>query len=155
MLQIETPFPNPGSTALFDGFRWRVMRHNADGTALLSREGDRASFNRTAPVADLVDPAVEDLRLDGATLSHADARRALWIARRLRRLNEVSIADLDFWMRADAVLGQVPVCDDRAHIARLLRQLGWARTSVQHGGGAMRIIYARAPHARAARGEAA
>lgn len=69
MLAHETTFPFPGSKALLDGFLWTIFRHHADGTALLLREGVAASLTRTAPLADLTDPACRIARRSDADLA--------------------------------------------------------------------------------------
>jgi hypothetical protein len=133
MLQIETPFPNPGSIALHCGQSWRVMQHIDGGLALLSLIGSASGRYRRAPLDELIDPAEaeENAALPFTDREEADRRRALWIARYARDKNEVSLIDLNLDLDSAAREGKVPVCHDRAHLARLLRKLGWQRRRVE------------------------
>lgn len=62
MLAYETAFPFSGSTAYLKptGLQVRIIQHRRDGTALIQHtdlalnDAERASGNRTVPIADLV-----------------------------------------------------------------------------------------------------
>ncbi|AMK19358.1 hypothetical protein [Sphingobium sp. MI1205] len=129
MLQVETEFPNPGSIALFNGLRWRVLSHAADGTAHIAREGVAASLSRRAAIDELVDPKAAD---DNALIALTDASEAgkrigLFIARQLRDANEITLADLRRDLSEAAREGRVPAPRDNFQIAMLLRKLGWRK----------------------------
>jgi len=106
MLQNEPKFPFPGSTAIHAGQNFRVLRHHADGTALLSEQGTtRASGQRTVPIVDLLDPKIAE---ENASLAFKDeeaatARIALHTAKILRSVNQVALRDLGLKARAPAL----------------------------------------------------
>lgn len=129
MLKVASTFPFPGSTAMLDGLRFRVQRHHADGTALLTRDGEGSSFQRTEAVADLLDPAEADRNamLSLERSSEADTRIALWLARALRDRNEVPLRTIYRDAAAAAALGHLPEPRDNRHVAAILRQMGWAK----------------------------
>lgn len=145
MLSIASEFPFPGSTALLEGLRFRVIRHHADGTALLTRDGAGSSFQRTEPIADLLDPAEADLNaaLSLERSTEADARIALWIARHLASRNEVALGDLHRDAVNEARIGKLPEPRDNRHISALLRQLGWAKRGWTGFGYARSPLYVR------------
>lgn len=145
MLPTATSFPYPGSIALFDGLRWRVMRHHADGTALIGRDGDGSSFTRTAPIEELFDPAEADRNalLSMGRTSEGDTRIALWIARRLAHRNEIGLGILHRDAQAAARAGTIPTPQDNRHISHLLRQLGWAKRGYTGAGYDRSPLYVR------------
>lgn len=83
----QTPFPYPGSAALLaDGKLWRVERHNADGTIVVSLPGNPgASGRRTCDPAELADPGS---RIAG----REDAALALRLASALRQHDSITTA---------------------------------------------------------------
>jgi hypothetical protein len=141
MLQIETPFPNPGSIAMLDGARVRVLQLMPGGSAFVSPL-DGIGHTRRCAKADLVDAAEADRNavLPFTDREEADKRRALWIARHLRDANMVALSDLHAAMFNAAAAGAVPACHDRRHLSALLRKLGWAKTGISDFGVS---IYAR------------
>ena len=128
MLQAHAQFPFPGSTALFDGLRWRIHQLFGD-TALITREGTAASLSRRAPVADLVDPADADTNAIIALtdVSAATKRIALFTAGHLRPVNEVALYQLGRDLTEAARLGRIPQYQDNSHLARVMRSLGWRK----------------------------
>ena len=145
MLQVETEFPNPGSIALFDGLRWRVLSHNADGTVLIMREGVAASLSRRAAIDELVDPKAAD---DNALIALTDASEAgkrigLFIARRLRDCNQVALADLRRDLAEAAREGRIPTPRDNVQIATLLRKLDWRKSGMIGEGFNRTSLYVR------------
>lgn len=145
MLKVASIFPFPGSTAMLDGLRFRVQRHHADGTALLTRDGHGSSFQRTEKVADLIDPAEADrnaaLSLERST--ECDTRIALWLARTLRDRNEVPLGDLYRDAVAAAQRGELPEPRDNRHVSFILRALGWAKRGWTGFGYARCPLYVR------------
>lgn len=129
MLQVENTFPYPGSIALLNGLRWRVLSHAADGTALLSRIGPNTVLTRRAEIDELVDPKVAD---DNALIvlsdwTEAGKRVGLFMARMLRDKNEVALAALRRDLAKAAHDGRIPRTRDDYQIATLLRTLGWRK----------------------------
>lgn len=128
MLQAHAPFPYPGSTALFDGLRWRIHQLFGD-TALITREGTAASLSRRAPVAELVDPVEADQNALMALqdVSAATKRIALFTAGHLRTVNDVALYRLGRDLTEAARLGRIPQYQDNSHLARVMRSLGWRK----------------------------
>lgn len=128
MLQVQTPFPFPGSIALFLGLRWRVQQHIGD-QALITREGTAASLARRAPIDDLVDPEQADANalIALTDVSEATARIALYTARHLAHVNEVALYDLGRHLADAAQEGRIPRYTDNSHLVRVMRRLGWRK----------------------------
>lgn len=128
MLQLRTEFPLPGSIALFEGLRWRIWQH-AGADALIAREGPNAALTRRAPLDELVDPVVADHNalLPLTDISEATKRIALFTAKLLRDANDVGLYDLGQKLRQHADAGRIPLFTDNAHLARIMRTLGWRK----------------------------
>lgn len=152
MLQNEPKFPFPGSTAIYAGQNFRVLRHHADGTALLSEQGTtRASGQRTVPIVDLLDPKIAE---ENASLAFRDeeaatARIALHTARILRTVNQVALRDLGLNLRAAAHQGHVPLFRDNSHLVRIMRKLGWKKDGYTGEGYERSPLYRRVADAQA------
>ena len=56
MLKIPTEFPQPGSYALLDGVRVRIISHRDAGDALVSLSKVGESITRTVPISRLKAP---------------------------------------------------------------------------------------------------
>lgn len=164
MLNVPAEFPWPGSIALFHGLRWKVQRHHNDGTALILRaplpgQTASASLTRTAPVADLVDPADADRNaalsvaaLTSADKAEADTRIALWLTRRLAHLNEISLGQINRETRKAALEGLIPLPRDNVHLSGLLRRLGWHKNGWTGTGWERSALYTRTDPAKATAG---
>lgn len=152
MLQVEPQFPYPGSTAIYAGSHFRVLRHHADGTALLSEQGStRASGQRTVPIVDLLDPKVaeENASLAFKDEAEATARIALHVARILREVNQVALRDLGLNLRAAAHQGHVPLFRDNSHLVRIMRKLGWKKDGYAGEGYERSPLYRRVTETQA------
>lgn len=149
MLHTPTPFPAPGSKAMFDGLIWTVQRWNADNTATISRDGEGASLRRDALVTELVDPAIAEENIDLALSDHSEAaaRIGLRIAHLLKDVNEVRLADLRRSLNEQARLGYCPQPADNIQIAGLLRRLGWKKQGMARVAIGATPLYARVRHA--------
>lgn len=145
MLQVENTFPFPGSVALLQSLRWRVLSHAADETALLSRIGPNTALTRRAPIGDLVDPKVadENAMIALTDASEAGARIGLFIARQLRDTNEIAMATLRRQLAEAAREGRVPDPRDNFQIAMLLRRLGWHKAGYVQDGDGLTARYVR------------
>lgn len=140
MLSVDTPFPCPGSMALHDGHAWRVHSHNADGSATLFRDTARGSFNRRAPIGELVDPALAHVDQTGLD---APQRAALsWLARQLGSATRVVFEDLRAQNWTDASCGLTALVSPQ-QLAGLLRRLGWQRRERLRHYGEVRTIWER------------
>lgn len=142
--QVETPFPFPGSIALFLGLRWRVHQH-VGNQALITREGIAASLARRAPIAELVDPTEADANalIALTDVSEATARIALYTAALLRDTNEVALHDLGGRLHTAAQEGRIPSYQDNSHLVRIMRRLGWRKQGYTGDGMARSPLYRR------------
>lgn len=69
MLAYETAFPHAGATAYLKptGLQVRIIQHRADGSVFIQHtdhalnDAERASGNRTVPLADLVENRIDAL----------------------------------------------------------------------------------------------
>jgi len=136
MLSTDAPFPFPGSRALLEDELWRVLRHNADGTATIYRDGARpgtpASLHRAVALSDLTDP-------DGRIARRADAALAVRLALGLQSLDAIRLVDaID---RAQIIIGQhrLPFRASPALVRSILEDLGWRRATGTRGP----IVYLR------------
>ncbi|MDF0540813.1 hypothetical protein PX699_00525 [Sphingobium sp. H39-3-25] len=145
MLKVETKFPFVGSIAAYEGMRWRVQRHNADGTATIARDGTSASFTRDAPIADLIDPAEvdENARITLFELGEATRRLCVFIEEHLRGRNEVILGLLAQVLAFNARKGLIPGHQDNAHIAQCMRALGWRKQGYFGAGRDRSPVYVR------------
>lgn len=127
MINTAATHPYPGSITQVDGVRYKVLQLKPDQTALIAREGQRASFVRTVALSDMIDP---DLIDDNAALWLAgmgdDVKRiALWIARHLRDANQTTFGGVTAALRRAAARDEVPAPADHLQVARILSGLGW------------------------------
>ncbi|HEX7873968.1 MAG TPA: hypothetical protein VF475_13720 [Sphingobium sp.] len=127
MILAETEFPYPGSYAVHNGQRGRILQHIGTDRALLSIAG----HHLRVPLSELADPTDDDVREKALTggLGNADTERALWIARHLRHSNETTLSQLSHAMDEADKDGEVSRCYDRGHLGGILRKLDW--TSVR------------------------
>ncbi|MDZ7894204.1 MAG: hypothetical protein U5M50_04100 [Sphingobium sp.] len=129
MINTIAAHPWPGSITQVDGVRYKVLQHKPDRTALIAREGARASFVRTVALSDMIDPDLVDasagLWLAGEPVE--TRRIALWIARHLRDANQCLFQHLIADVRRAAEAGDIPAGIDHADLARILTALGWQR----------------------------
>lgn len=139
MLSTTAPFPYPGSTALYAGRAWRVLRHHRDGTALLGA-ADNDSHAMAAPLGDLVDPDLD--AVDTAGLDERQLRQLSWLRAQLRTANRVEFASLLAALVTAARAGEVPTADGLA-LAGLLRRMGWERAHLIHRNAARISIWQR------------
>lgn len=142
--QVETPFPYPGSIALFLGLRWRVHQH-VGSQALITREGVAASLTRRAPIDELVDPVEADANtlISLTDVSEATARIALFAAALLRDTNEVALHDLGGRLYTAAQEGRIPLYSDNSHLVRIMRRLGWRKAGYRGVGLTRSPLYRR------------
>jgi hypothetical protein len=145
MLKVETTFPFPGSIAAYEGMRWRIISHNADGTAIIGRDGPSASFTRRAPLADLIDPAEvdENARITLCDLGKATQKLCIFIEEHLRGRNEVTLGLLAQVLAFTARKGIIPGHRDNAHIAQCLSALGWRKQGYAGQGALRSPVYVR------------
>jgi hypothetical protein len=146
MLHFETPFPAAGSTAVYAGTHYRVLRHHHDGTVLLGEKGTtRASGQRTAPLADLLDPRIveENASLTFMDEARATIRIALFVAGYLRAANEIPLRELGIALRAAADEGRIPLYRDNSHLVRIMRKLGWKKNGYAGEGFERSPLYRR------------
>lgn len=156
MLQVPSEFPHPGSIAVHDGVRCRVLQTLADGRRLVvAAEG--GAQPRRVPLDDLADPRDADMRALAERFDPVtdDARRALWIARRLRAVNDIALAVLDRDMASAARDGLVPVCRDTRHLTAILRRMGWRRDGFTGAGYDRTPLYRRVGGGATGQGAAA
>lgn len=143
MLNIPAPFPCTGSSALFDGYLWRVLRHNDDGTVLLGREGQSAggqsaggqsaTLTRSAPLAALLDPESE--------IAHAAHRMVgLRIASRLADADETSTLGLIAILEDELAAGRIRYRPSPSALAGIMETLGWTRFGTRYTRGQSRQI---------------
>jgi hypothetical protein len=154
--QVETPFPYPGSIALFQGLRWRVHQH-VGSQAVISREGIATCLTRRAPINDLVDPTEADANtlISLTDVSEATARITLYTAALLRDTNEVALHDLGGRLYTAAQEGRIPLYSDNSHLVRVMKRLGWRKVGYTGDGLARSPLYRRVSEAEATDAQAA
>lgn len=146
MLHHPADFPFPGSTAVFEGVRWRICQLMQEGSvALITREGEAASGIRRELVDDLVDArlADENEALTFTDLSEATARIAFHAAKLLRDRNDVPLRELGIALKEAAVAGRIPAVTDPSHLSRIMRRLGWHKIGYAGTGYERSPLYAR------------
>lgn len=143
MLKVSAHFPYPGSTALFDGFLWLVHRHNADGTALLLRDGPGASFTRSAPIDELTDP-------ESIIARRPDAQLAVRFSIAVRDRHYLSLGEAISLANSLKYEHRLTVTVTPNSVRSILSDLGWVRSKHPRAGN---YYYART--ATTAAGEAA
>lgn len=130
MLHAPIQFPYPGSVTLFQGLRWKIRQlFDGGATALIVRDGAGVQGSRREAVTNLVDASLVD---EGGVraVKHIDrqtTRLALYIARHLRDRNEVILRDLGHHLYTAAEQGSAPRHRDNAHLAEIMRLLGWQK----------------------------
>ena len=144
MLSIPTPFPCPGSTALFQGVRWRIQQYVGD-QALISREGENATGCRRVPATDLVDPqaAADHDAIALGDIRESTARIAIYAAGLLRHVDEVALRDLGLRLKEAAQEGRIPRYRDNSHLVRIMRRLGWRKDGYAGAGHDRSPVYRR------------
>lgn len=146
MLHVPADFPFPGSTAVFEGARWRICQLMDGGSvALLTREGEAARGARRELVDDLVDAklADENEALTFTDLSEATARIALHAAKLLRDRNSVALRELGLALKEAADAGRIPLYADNSHLSRIMQRLGWYKLGYEGAGYERSPLYAR------------